>query len=47
MQNQSYSQLFQKELVRVRNMPTAAHTKEMLDQAIAIYEKVGKEMGII
>lgn len=32
---------------RVRNMPTAAHTKEMLDQAIAIYEKVGKEMGVI
>jgi len=32
---------------RVRNMPTAAHTKEMLDQAIAIYEKVGKELGII
>jgi glycine C-acetyltransferase len=32
---------------RVRNMPTAAHTKEMLDQAIAIYKKVGKEMGII
>ncbi|UZJ79061.1 glycine C-acetyltransferase [Fictibacillus sp. KU28468] len=32
---------------RVRNMPTAAHTKEMLDQALAIYEKVGKEMGII
>jgi glycine C-acetyltransferase len=32
---------------RVRNMPTAAHTKEMLDQAIAIYEKVGKEMSII
>lgn len=32
---------------RVRNMPTAAHTKEMLDQAIAIYEKVGKEMGLI
>ncbi|NRD79591.1 glycine C-acetyltransferase [Bacillus sp. BRMEA1] len=32
---------------RVRNMPTAAHTKEMLDQAISIYEKVGKEMGII
>lgn len=25
---------------RVRNMPTAAHTKEMLDQALAIYEKV-------
>lgn len=32
---------------RVRNMPTAAHTKEMLDQAIAIYEKVGKEMNVI
>lgn len=32
---------------RVRNMPTAAHTKEMLDQAISIYEKVGKDMGII
>lgn len=32
---------------RVRNMPTAAHTKEMLDEAIAIYEKIGKEMGII
>ncbi|AIE59849.1 glycine C-acetyltransferase [Bacillus methanolicus] len=32
---------------RVRNMPSAAHTKEMLDQAIAVYEKVGKEMGII
>ncbi|WP_284037769.1 glycine C-acetyltransferase [Neobacillus sp. 114] len=32
---------------RVRNMPTAAHTKEMLDKAIAIYEKVGKELGII
>jgi glycine C-acetyltransferase len=32
---------------RVRNMPTAAHTKEMLDEALRIYEKVGKEMGII
>ena len=32
---------------RVRNMPSAAHTKEMLDQAIAAYEKVGKEMDII
>ena len=31
---------------RVRNMPTA-HTKEMLDEAILKYEKVGKEMGII
>ncbi|EEL72419.1 2-amino-3-ketobutyrate coenzyme A ligase [Bacillus mycoides] len=32
---------------RVRNMPTAAHTKEMLDEAIRKYERVGKEMGII
>ena len=32
---------------RVRNMRTAAHTKEMLDEAIRTYEKVGKEMGII
>ncbi|MFY3793046.1 glycine C-acetyltransferase [Ureibacillus sp. MALMAid1270] len=32
---------------RVRNMPTAAHTKEMLDQAISIFEKVGKELGVI
>lgn len=32
---------------RVRNMPSAAHTKEMLDEAIAVYEKVGKELGII
>ncbi|WP_040928636.1 glycine C-acetyltransferase [Nosocomiicoccus massiliensis] len=32
---------------RVRNMPTAAHTKEMLDQAIEIYTEVGNELGII
>jgi glycine C-acetyltransferase len=32
---------------RVRNMPSAAHTKEMLDRAINIYGKVGKELGII
>ncbi len=32
---------------RVRNMPTAIHTKEMLDEAITIYEKVGKELGVI
>ncbi|WP_443028929.1 glycine C-acetyltransferase [Sporosarcina sp. G11-34] len=32
---------------RVRNMPTAAHTKEMLDEALAVYEKVGKELNII
>jgi len=28
-------------------MPSAAHTKEMLDEAIAVYKKVGQEMGII
>ena len=27
---------------RVRNMPTAAHTKDMLDKALNAYEKVGK-----
>jgi glycine C-acetyltransferase len=32
---------------RIRNMPTAAHTKEMLDQTLVAYEKVGKEMGLI
>ncbi|MBP1970943.1 glycine C-acetyltransferase [Virgibacillus natechei] len=32
---------------RVRNMPTAEHTKGMLDEAIASYEKIGKEMGFI
>ncbi|MEG6574351.1 MAG: glycine C-acetyltransferase [Caldibacillus debilis] len=32
---------------RVRNMPTAAHTKEMLDQALSVYEKVGKELDIL
>ncbi|GGN50517.1 MULTISPECIES: glycine C-acetyltransferase [Oceanobacillus] len=32
---------------RVRNMPTAAHTKEMLDEAIEVYKRIGKEMGMI
>lgn len=32
---------------RIRNMPTAAHTKEMLDKAVAIYRKVGEELGVI
>ncbi|MCE3398994.1 hypothetical protein LCC45_16720, partial [Staphylococcus aureus] len=30
-----------------RNMPTAAHTKDMLDKALNAYEKVGKELNII
>lgn len=32
---------------RVRNIVTAGHTKDMLDEAVNIYEKVGKKMGII
>lgn len=32
---------------RVRNMPTATHTTEMLDQALEVYARVGKELGII
>ncbi len=32
---------------RVRNMPTAAHTKEQLDLALGVYQKVGKELGLI
>lgn len=32
---------------RIRNMPNASHTKEMIDKAIKVYEEVGKELGII
>jgi glycine C-acetyltransferase len=32
---------------RVRNMPIATHTKEMLDRALSIYKKVGSELGLI
>lgn len=32
---------------RVRNIVTATHTREDLDFAISVYEKVGKELGII
>jgi glycine C-acetyltransferase len=32
---------------RVRNIVTAGHTKEMLDEAAEAYRKVGKRMGII
>ncbi len=32
---------------RVRCMVTAAHTKEQLEKAVAVFEKVGREMGII
>lgn len=32
---------------RVRCMITAEHTKEQLDEAVRIFDKVGKEMGIL
>lgn len=32
---------------RIRNMPTAEHTREMLDEAVAVYQKIEKEMEII
>jgi glycine C-acetyltransferase len=32
---------------RVRNIVTAAHTKDMLDEAVHIYEKVAKKMGVL
>ena len=36
-----------KEKARIRVQLSAAHTKEHLDKAIAAFEKVGKELGII
>ncbi|QHT58533.1 glycine C-acetyltransferase [Paenibacillus lycopersici] len=35
-----------KGLGRIRNMPTAAHTTAMLDEALGIYENVKKRMGL-
>lgn len=32
---------------RVRNMPNAGHSKDMIDQAIKIYQEVGQELNII
>lgn len=32
---------------RIRNMIQAAHTKEMLDKVIEVYQEVGKELNII
>lgn len=32
---------------RVRNMPSAAHTREQLDKALEIYEQIGKELNVI
>jgi glycine C-acetyltransferase len=36
-----------KDKARVRTIVTAAHTKEDLDEAIAAFAKVGKELGLI
>lgn len=36
-----------KEKARIRVQLSAAHTKEQLDKAIAAFEKVGKELGVI
>ncbi len=32
---------------RIRNMPTAAHTRDMLTKAIEVYRIVGQELGVI
>lgn len=32
---------------RVRNMPTAIHTTEMLDRALSAYETIGRELDLI
>ena len=32
---------------RVRCMVSAAHTSDMLDRAVAIFEKTGKQLGIL
>lgn len=32
---------------RIRNMPTAEHTTEMLDSALDIYKKIGKKLNVI
>lgn len=36
-----------KDMARIRVQLSAAHTKEQLDKAIAAFEKVGKELGVI
>jgi glycine C-acetyltransferase len=36
-----------KDKARIRVQLSAAHTKEHLDKAIAAFEKVGKELGVI
>jgi glycine C-acetyltransferase len=36
-----------KDKARVRTIVTATHTREELDQALDIFKRVGKRMGII
>jgi glycine C-acetyltransferase len=36
-----------KEQARIRVQLSAAHTREQLDHAIASFEKVGRELGVI
>lgn len=36
-----------KGLARIRNIVTAAHTREMLDQALGAYEAVGRDLGVV
>jgi glycine C-acetyltransferase len=36
-----------KDKARIRVQLSAAHSKEHLDKAIAAFEKVGKELGVI
>ena len=32
---------------RIRTIVTAAHTDDMLDQALAAFDRVGRELGVI
>lgn len=32
---------------RLRNMPSASHTIQMLDSALSVYEKAGRKLGVI
>jgi glycine C-acetyltransferase len=36
-----------KDKARIRTMVTAAHEKQDLDDALAVFEKVGKKLGVI
>jgi glycine C-acetyltransferase len=36
-----------KDKARVRTIVTAAHTRPQLDRALAAFQKVGKELGLV